>query len=444
MSYLKQTDPEIFELIKKEKKRQETTLMMIASENTASKAVEEAVGSCLGNKYAEGYAFKRYYQGQENVDQIETLVVERAKALYGVPYANVQPYSGSPANLEVYSAIMNPGDLLMGLSLSFGGHLTHGANASMTSKFFKSVSYELGKDGFIDYDEVEKLALLHKPKVIVTGITAYPRIVDWKRFGEIAEKIGAYVLADISHLSGLVVGGAYPSPVPYVHIVTTTTHKTLRGPRGAMIMVTQKGLDKDAELSEKIAKAVFPGLQGGPHINTIAGIGVALREASQKSFKTYAKQIIKNAQKLGEELKKYDFDLISGGTDSHLLLIDLRNKDLSGKTVAEACEAVGIVFNYNSVPFDTNPPFYPSGIRVGTPGITSRGLTEIHMKQIARWIHEVVSAVQKTKNRLQYAKDGERKKEARRILIAETQDIKRIRKEVLELCKTFPLLDTYK
>ena len=443
MKFLKKTDSLIYSLIKKEDKRQNETLMMIPSENIASYAVEEAVGSSLGNKYAEGYPHKRYYQGQSNVDQVEDLAIERAKKLFKVPHANVQPYSGSPANLAVYNALMMPGETLMGLSLAFGGHLTHGAPASATSKYYKSVQYQLGKDGLINFNDLRKLAKKAKPKVIIAGFTAYPRVIRWKKFAEIADEVGAYVLADVSHIAGLIVTGVYPSPVPYVHVVMTTTHKTLRGPRGAMIMVTQKGLKKDPDLATKIDKSVFPGLQGGPHINTIAGIAVALKEDSTKRFRSYAKQVVKNAKVLAEELKKNDFNLIAGGTDSHLILIDLRNKNILGNTAAEACEAAGIVLNRNGVPFDPNPPFYPSGIRFGTPGITSRGMKEREMKKIARLISKVVEVTRKTKEKLDITFEQEKKKEIRRKIVQQALVLKKIRKEVLELCRRFPLKKVY-
>lgn len=443
MKFLPKVDPQIYSLIKKEEKRQEETLMMIPSENTTSKSVEEAIGTVLGNKYAEGYPFKRYYQGQEFVDQIENLTQERAKKLFGVPYVNVQPYSGSPANFAVYVALLQPGETIMGLSLAFGGHLTHGAKVSATGKFFNSVQYELNKEGYIDYDELEKLAKKEKPKIIVAGTTAYPRKLDWKRFTDIAEKVGAYLMADVSHLAGLIAGGAYPSPVPHVHIVTTTTHKTLRGPRGAMIMVTDKGLKKNPDMGDLISKAVFPGLQGGPHINTIAGIGIALKEASTKRFQTYAQQIIKNAKILSEELKTYDFNLISGGTDSHLLLVDLINKDVLGNTAAEALEAVGIVLNRNSVPFDPNPPFYPSGMRLGTPGVTSRGMKEKEMKIIASCINETMIAISDTKKKLNISKTDEKKREVRELIIKKTPQLKEIGAVIKKLCKKFPNKTNY-
>lgn len=443
MKNLKKTDREIASLIVAERKRQEETLMMIPSENIASKSVEEAVGSCLGNKYAEGYAFRRYYQGQEFVDQVETIAIERAKKLFGVPFVNVQPYSGSPANTAVYFALIKPGDTIMGLSLAHGGHLTHGASVSLSGSYFKSVSYGLDKNGIIDYKEVERLALLEKPKVIVAGVTAYPPLVNWKKFAEIADKVGAYLLADISHLSGLIASGVYPSPVPYVHIIMTTTHKTLRGPRGAMLMVTEKGLKKDPDLGKKINKAVFPGLQGGPHINSIAGIAVALKEASSAKYKKYAQQIINNAKKLGEVLKKNGFTLVSGGTESHLLLVDLSNKGVIGNLAAEALEAANITLNRNAVPFDANPPFYPSGMRLGTPGITSRGMKEKEMEKIGKWITEVIEDVARIKKDMKIEFAQEKQASVRKEIIAQSKKIKEVKKLVIALCKKFPIKDQY-
>lgn len=443
MKNLKKVDPQVFNLIIKEKKRQKETLMMIPSENLASKAVEEAVGSCLSNKYAEGYPFRRYYQGQEFVDQIETLAIERAKKIFGVPYVNVQPYSGSPANTAVYFALIKQGDTIMGLGLAQGGHLTHGASVSLSGTYFHAVSYGLNKDGIIDYDAIEKMALTEKPKIIIAGVTAYPPQVDWKRFAEIADKVGAYLLADISHLSGLIASGAYPSPVPYAHIIMTTTHKTLRGPRGAMIMVTDKGMKKDPEIDKKINKAVFPGLQGGPHINNIAGIAVALKEASSAKYKKYAQQIMKNAKVLAQTLKEHDFNLISGGTASHLILVDLSNKNVIGNLTAEALEAANIVLNRNAVPFDTKPPFYPSGIRMGTPGITSRGMKEPEMKKIGLWINEVVEDVSRIKKEMKIEFEQEKKAVVRQKIIARSKKIKEVKKQVLALCKKFPIKERY-
>ena len=443
MKYLKKTDPQIAQFIRKEKRRQQETLMMIPSENIASAAVEEAVGSCLANKYAEGYPFKRYYQGQQFVDQVESLAIDRAKKAFGVPHVNVQPYSGSPANSAVYFSLLSPGDTLMGLSLAHGGHLTHGASVSFSGKYFRSVTYQLGKDGRLDYDLIEKIALKEKPKIIIAGITAYPLRVDWKKFAIIADKVQAYLMADIAHLAGLVVADVYPSPVPYVHIVTTTTHKTLRGPRGAMIMVTERGLKKDTDLAKKIDRAVFPGLQGGPHINTIAGIAVALKEASSIQFKSYAAQIIKNAQTLAEELKKQQFNLVAGGTESHLILVDLTNKGLIGNLAAEALEEAGIVLNRNAVPFDQNPPFYPSGMRMGTPGITSRGMKEKEMKKIGQWIGAVVDEVAEIKKKIKINFSQEKKTEVRKKIIARSKMVKKIKIEVKKLCQKFPIKKVY-
>lgn len=443
MKYLPKVDREIVKLIRLEQKRQEETLMMIPSENMASAAVAEATGTVLANKYAEGYPFKRYYQGQAVVDQVESLVISRVKKLFKVPHVNVQPYSGSPANFAVYNALMEPGETLMGLSLAFGGHLTHGAQASATSKYFKSVQYQLNDAGLIDYKEVEKLALKHHPKVIIAGITAYPRVIDWKKFAEIARKVDAYLMADVSHLAGLILGKAYPSPVPHADIVTTTTHKTLRGPRGAIIMVTEKGLRKDPDLAKKVDKSVFPGLQGGPHINTIAAIGVALKEASTASFSKYAKQVVSNAKSLASELKKYKFSLVTGGTDSHLLLIDLRNKDVSGKLTAEACEEAGIVLNFNAVPFDPNPPFNPSGIRLGTPGITSRAMKEKEMKRIAGMLNQIVEAIVKTKTKYKIKDSDEKDKKVRQHILKKTPLLKKINLEVKVLCQKFPVKKIY-
>lgn len=384
----------VFKFIELEKKRQREVLEMIPSENYASSDVIKALGSVLTNKYSEGYPHKRYYQGNSVVDDIEDYAQDLAKKLFGVPYVNVQPYSGSPANTAVYLALLEPlKDKIMGMALSFGGHLTHGTPVSISGKYFKTVQYVLGKNGLLDYDDIERMAIKEQPKIIVCGFTAYPRLIDFKRFGEIADKVGAYLLADISHITGLVVAGIHPSPVPYVHIVMTTTHKTLRGPRGAILLVTEKGLKKDSELAEKIDKAVFPGLQGGPHDNTTGAIAVALEEASTLAFKKYGAQIVKNAKALAEELLKYGFDLVSGGTDNHLILIDLTNKKVNGAVVALALEVSGIVVNKNAVPNDPMPPFYPSGIRLGTPALTSRGMKEKDMLEIASWINRVIEEV---------------------------------------------------
>ncbi len=381
----------IIELIKNEAVRQRDTLMLIPSENYASKDVRNAVGSILMNKYAEGYSGKRYYQGNEFIDQIETIATEKAKKLFGVEHVNVQPYSGSPANTAVLFALLNSGDKIMGLKLSSGGHLTHGhPDITFSGKFFKSVQFGTDDSGIINYDDVAKLAKKEKPKLLFIGTTAYPLIFDWKRFAKIADSIGAWLVADISHVSGLVLAGSYPSPVKYADIVTTTTHKTLRGPRGAMIMITKKGIKKDAELSKKIDRAVFPGLQGGPHNNTTAGIAIALTETEKSSFKKYGQQVVKNAICLAEELKKGGLTIVTGKTECHLIVIDLRPKNLTGKVVAEALDSAGIIVNKNSVPNDNAGPFNPSGVRIGTPAVTTRGMKEKEMKTIAKFMLEVV------------------------------------------------------
>jgi glycine hydroxymethyltransferase len=433
----------MYALIKAEEKRQKESLMMIPSENIASRAVEEAVGSVLGNKYSEGYSGKRYYQGNHIIDQVEQLVISRAQKLFGVPFVNVQPHSGSPANFAVYTALLKPGETLMGLSLASGGHLTHGANMNASSRYFKSVQYNVDKDGNMDYKEIMALAKKEKPKVIIAGTTAYSRLIDWKKFAEIAKSVNAFLMADISHIAGLVVAGVYPSPVPYVDIVTTTTHKTLRGPRGAMIMVTDNGMKKDPDLGKKINSAIIPGIQGGPHNNAIAGIGVALKEDSSPKYKKYCEQVLKNAQALAEGLKNHCFELVSGGTDSHLLLVDIRNKKLLGNTLAEGCDAAGIVFNRNGVPFDPNPPFYPSGIRLGTPGITSRGMKEKDMRKIADYINGIADALLDTKTKLNISDEDEKKKEVRAEIVAKTSQIKNIHAQVKALCRANPVKMTY-
>lgn len=428
----------IQELIKNEEKRQEETLMMIPSENYASKNVREAVGSVLMNKYSEGYAGKRYYQGNKVVDEIETFAIDKAKELFGVEHVNVQPYSGSPANAEVLFALVNPGDIIMGLKLSSGGHLTHGhPNITFSGRYYKSVQSGTGDDGIINYDEVEKLVKTENPKLMIIGTTAYPLILNWKRLGEIADSVGAWLVADISHVSGLVLADAYPSPVPFAHIVTTTTHKTLRGPRGAMIMITKKGIEKDPEITTKIDKAVFPGLQGGPHNNTTAGIAQALIEADSEEFKSYGKQIVANAKCLAEELTKGGLTIVTGGTECHLMVVDLRPLDLSGNIVAEALEMAGIIVNRNSVPNDPAPPYYPSGIRLGTPAITTRGMKESEMKTIADWILKVVDHIKNEKL-------PEEKEERREFIksfrerIQEDIFLKDIASEVKHLCTKFP------
>ncbi len=439
MSNLKSTDPEVFELIKKEEIRQREVLEMIPSENYTSAAVMEALGSVFTNKYSEGYARKRYYQGNINADGVESLAIERAKALFGVPYVNVQPYSGSPANAEIYLALLEPlQDKIMGLSLAFGGHLTHGAPVSFAGKYFKTASYSLNDKGLLDYEQIAEIAENERPRIIVCGATAYPRIIDFKKFGEIADAAGAYLLADISHITGLIIAGEHPSPVPYADIIMTTTHKTLRGPRGAMIMVTEKGLKRDEELADKIDKAVFPGFQGGPHDNQTAAIAVALQEAAEPEFKKYGQQVVKNAKALSEELIKFGFDLISGGTDNHLLLIDLTNKKVNGAVGAYALEVAGIVINKNAVPNDTMPPFYPSGIRLGTPAITTRGMKEKEMVKIAGWINQVIEQV--------HGEQVPDTKEARsafwkifKTKAKENENLLKIAQEVKDFCSKYPL-----
>ena len=359
---------------------------LIASENYVSAAVLEATGSVLTNKYSEGYAGKRYYEGQQVIDQVETLAVERAKSLFGVDHANVQPYSGSPANLAVYLAFLEPGDPVMGMALPMGGHLTHGWSVSATGKWFRSVQYGVRKEtGRVDMDEVRDIALAERPKLIFCGGTAIPRTIDFPAFAEIAREVGAILCADIAHIAGLVAGGAHPSPVGHADVISTTTHKTLRGPRGAMLMC-------NAEHAKALDKAVFPGLQGGPHNHTTAAIAVALKEAATDEFRAYAAAIVANAKALAEGLTSHGFDLVSGGTDNHLLLVDLENKQLPGKQAARALDRAGIELNYNTVPFDPRKPFDPSGIRLGTAAVTSRGMTTDDMAHIAEWIAQVVEA----------------------------------------------------
>mgnify|MGYP001560907169 CR=1 FL=1 len=391
---IKKVDPKIAHFISLESKRQRDGLEMIPSENYVSPEVREAMGSILTNKYSEGYPKKRYYGGNEYIDEIEILAQERAKKLFGVPHANVQPYSGSPANSAVYMALLSPGDTIMGLKLTAGGHLTHGhPQVTFSGTFYRSVQYDVDRNGFIDMDYVAALAKKEKPKIIVVGTTAYPRIFDWKKWRTIVDSVGAYFLADISHIAGLIVGGVHPSPALYADVLMATTHKTLRGPRGALLMVTGPGLVKDPKMGEKIDKAVFPGLQGGPHDNVTAAIAVCLHEASQPSFKRYAKQVVRNAKVLADTLSGQGLALSTNGTDNHLMVVDLRPQGVIGNIAAEALEVAGIVVNRNSVPHDPNPPFYPSGIRLGTPAITTRGMKEKEMKQIGKWIVDVIREV---------------------------------------------------
>lgn len=401
-------DPEIADLIDQEARRQREVLRLIPSENYASAAVMAATGSCLTNKYSEGYAGRRYYQGQAYIDAVETLAIERAKALFGADHANVQPYSGSPANLAVYLAFLSPGDTLLGMGLPHGGHLTHGWSVTISGKFFSVAHYGVRReDHRIDMDEVARLARERRPRVIVCGASAYPRIIDFAAFAEIAREVGAILLADIAHIAGLVAGGVHPSPVPHADVVSTTTHKTLRGPRGGMLLCR-------AEHAKAIDRAVFPGLQGGPHNHTTAAIAVALREAATPEFAAYARAVVENARALAEELLSHGFDLVSGGTDNHLILVDLTRKGVSGRTAARALERAGIVCNANSIPFDPRKPFDPSGIRLGTPALSSRGMGPDEMKRVAGWIAEVVAGPDD---------------EAR---------LERIAGEVRDLCRQFP------
>jgi len=406
--FVEKTDPQIARLIRKETERQEETLNLIASENYPSKAVREALSSIFVTKYSEGRPYKRYYAGQEIVDRLETLVEERVRKVFGLNKkwaVNVQPYSGSPANYAVLRGLLRPGDKILSLPLSHGGHLTHGAPVSLSGQDFKLVNYFLDKDDLLDYKEIEKIAKKELPKLIICGFTAYPRKIDFKKFSQISKKVNTYLLADIAHIAGLIIGGVHPSPFPWADVVMTTTHKTLRGPRGAIIICKK-------ELENKIFKKVFPGLQGGPHGHTICAIGVALREAMKPSFRKYAQQIVKNARALAEALEKYDFKLISGGTDNHLVLVDLTNKNISGKEAQDLLEIAGIVLNKNTVPYDPRPSFDPSGIRLGTPALTTRGMKEKEMKKIAFWINEVIS---------------------------NPKSVPKIKQEVKKLCKKFPI-----
>jgi glycine hydroxymethyltransferase len=388
-AHLADADPEVARLVDAEGRRQSESIRLIPSENYVSQAVLDATGTLLTNKYSEGYARRRYYEGQQVIDQIEELAIERAKALFGVDHANVQPYSGSPANLAVYLAFAQPGDTVMGMALPMGGHLTHGWNVSATGKWFNSVQYGVRRDtGRVDFDEVRELAEKERPKLIFCGGTAIPRTIEFEEFAKIARDVEAVLVADIAHIAGLVAGGAHPTPVGHAEVISTTTHKTLRGPRGAMLM-------SDAEHAKALDRAVFPGLQGGPHNHTTAAIAVALREAATQEFAAYAHQVVLNAKALATSLTERGFDLVSGGTDNHLILVDLTSKDIGGKPAAQALDRAGIELNYNTVPYDTRKPFDPSGIRLGTPSVTTRGLTEEHMAQVAAWMSEAVEAAKR-------------------------------------------------
>ena len=385
MEDIKSTDSEIFELIKLEEKRQFDKIRLIASENYVSSAVLQATGTVLTNKYSEGYAGKRYYEGQQIIDQIECLAIERAKNLFGAEHVNVQPYSGSPANVAVYLAFLKPGDTILGMALPHGGHLTHGAKVSISGKYFNAESYALNREtGLIDYDAIREKALSCQPKIIIAGHSAYPRIIDFERFRTIADECGALLMVDMAHFAGLVAGAAHPSPIPYADVVTTTTHKSLRGPRGAMILCKEK-------YAAAIDKAVFPGLQGGPHNHTTAAMAVAFKEADNEDFKDYARQVVENGRTLAESMMANGFNLITGGTDNHLLLVDVTSKNVGGKPAAKALDQAGIVVNYNAIPFDPRKPGSPSGIRLGTAAVTSRGFKRKEMVQVGEWINAVIS-----------------------------------------------------
>ncbi len=409
MENLLKTDPEIFEVVVKEYERQFYHLEMIASENFTSLAVMEATGSVLTNKYAEGLPRKRYYGGCEFVDVAEELAIERAKKLFGAEHANVQPHSGSQANMAVYMAVLQPGDTIMGMNLAHGGHLTHGAKVNFSGKIYNVVQYGVDpKTELIDYDQMYKLAKEHKPKLIVGGASAYPRVIDWDRMREIADEVGALLMVDMAHYAGLIAAGEYPNPVPVSHFVTSTTHKTLRGPRSGFILCKE-------EFAKAIDKSVFPGIQGGPLMHVIAAKAVAFKEAMTEEFKEYARQVIANARALAEELARLGFKIVSGGTDSHIVLVDLRDKNLTGKQVEDALGRANITVNKNAVPFDPLPPTKTSGIRIGTPALTTRGMKEDQMREIARLIADVVNN------------------------LGDDKVIERVKEKVRELCEEFPL-----
>lgn len=412
MDELKESDPKVFEAIDHELNRQRTKLELIASENIVSKAVLEAQGSVLTNKYAEGYPGKRYYGGCEYVDVVEQLAIDRAKKLFGAEYANVQPHSGAQANMAVFFALVKPGDTVMGMNLTDGGHLTHGSPVNMSGKYFKIVPYGVRKeDERIDYDELERIAKECKPKLIVAGASAYARIIDFERMANIAHSVGAYLMVDIAHIAGLVAAGLHPSPVPYADVVTTTTHKTLRGPRGGMILC------KDAEFGKQFNKAIFPGIQGGPLMHVIAAKAVALGEALKPSFKEYAQQVIKNAKVLADELTADGFRIVTGGTDNHLMLVDLTSKNLTGRVAQNLLDEVNITVNKNTIPFEPLSPFVTSGIRLGSPALTTRGFKEDDMKEVA----DIIALV------LDHPEDAAAKEEAK--------------KRVAALCKKYPLYE---
>ncbi len=439
MSNLSLHDPEIAKLILDEDARQLNGVSLIPSENHTSRDMLEALATTLSDKYAEGYPGRRYYSGNVVVDQIEILAQERAKKLFDVPYVNVQPYSGSTANLAIYVATCEPHDAIMGLNLPDGGHLTHGWKFSATAKFWTSFPYHLKSSGEFDFEEIRALAIEHKPKIIWCGGTAIPRAIPFAEFAKIADEVGALLIADVSHIAGLIVGGQHESPVAHAHIVITTTHKTLRGPRGAMIMVTEKGLAKDPTLGEKIDKAIIPGTQGGPHMNTIAAIAVALKEASQPEFQDYAKRIVENAKTFADALIHEGFQLVSGGTDNHLLVIDLSKTGIGrGKYFALALERVGIYANMNTIPGDTSSPLYPSGLRIGTPAATTRGMGTDEIQKIAHWMAEIEASIKD----IQLPPEKEQRADVIKTLNAKLASdplYGRIADEVSEMCRTFPI-----
>lgn len=406
-------DREVYDAIEAERKRQNEGIELIASENFVSKSVLEAAGSVMTNKYAEGYPDKRYYGGCECVDIVEKLAIERAKEIFDVKYVNVQPHSGSQANMGVYKALLNLGDTILGMRLDHGGHLTHGKNVNFSGKDYTVYSYSVRKeDEYIDYDEVERIAMEVKPKLIVAGASAYPRIIDFKKFREIADKVGAYLMVDMAHIAGLVAAGEHPSPIPYAHVVTTTTHKTLRGPRGGVIMTN------DEEIAKKIDKAIFPGIQGGPLMHIIAAKAVAFKQALSPEFKEYQHQIVKNAKALAEVLEKGGLRLVSGGTDNHMILVDLKSsKGLTGQAVEKALDKAGITVNKNGIPYDTEKPMVTSGIRIGTPAVTTRGMKEKEMEEIGNFIIETIENINDDKK------------------------LSEIKERVKELCLKFPLYE---
>ncbi len=437
---IKKLDPALYKALQHEGTRQAEGLELIPSENYTSPAVMEAMGSILTNKYSEGYAGKRYYNGNEFIDEIERTAIDRAKKLFKVVHVNVQPYSGSPANLAVYLACCQPGDTVLGLNLPDGGHLTHGWKVSATGIFYKTLPYHVRADGRIDIDEVRALAYAHKPKLIWAGATAYEFKYDYAEFAKIADEVGAYLAVDIAHIAGLIVAGAHPDPVPHAHIVTTTTHKTLRGPRGGMIMVTKKGLAKDPELASKVDKGVFPGLQGGPHDHQTAAIAIALKEAATPAFKKYGKQIVANAKALAKSLRAEGITLVSGGTENHLLRIDTSSINGPGGGVfgADALEVAGMTANKNTVPNDPGTPFYPSGIRIGTPALTTRGMKEKDMEKVGTWIARAIKAVADyrvptdTKERPAYIEKFHKES-------SKNKELLKIKEEIRKFTKRFPL-----